>query len=87
MVKFRAREIIARYLIASLIQTWHPVWMFKTNKRLSKENLELETKLKEMESKMLTIRVQYILMRADRNRLKEELGEKNGKRRDQEGQS
>ena len=60
--------------------------MFKTNKRLSKENLELETKLKEMESKMLTIRVQYILMRADRNRLKEELGEKNGKRRDQEGQ-
>ena len=61
--------------------------MFKPNKRLSKENLELETKLKEMESKMLTIRVQYILMRADRNRLKEELGEKNGKRRDQEGQS
>ena len=61
--------------------------MFKTNKRLSKENLELETKLKEMESKMLAIRVQYILMRADRNRLKEELGEKNGKRRDQEGQS
>ena len=59
--------------------------MFKTNKRLSKENLELETKLKEMESKMLAIRVQYILMRADRNRLKEELGEKNGKRRDQEG--
>lgn len=42
-----------------------------------KQILELEAKLKETESKMLAIRVQYILMRADRNRLKEELSEKN----------
>jgi len=51
--------------------------MFKTSKKLKKQILELEAKLKETESKMLAIRVQYILMRADRNRLKEELSEKN----------
>ena len=61
--------------------------MFKTKKQLIKKNLELEKRVHEMESKMLAIRVQYILMRADRNRLKEEISEKNGKGRDQEGQS
>jgi len=60
--------------------------MFKTNKKLSKKVSELETKNTELESKLLAIRVQYILMKADRNRLKEELREENGKRRDQEGQ-
>lgn len=51
--------------------------MFKTKKQLIEKNLELEKRVHEMESKMLAIRVQYILMRADRNRLKEELSEKN----------
>jgi hypothetical protein len=61
--------------------------MFKSRKKLIKENLELTEKLRDIESKLLAIRVQYILMRADRNRLKEEISEKNGKGRDQEGQS
>jgi hypothetical protein len=60
--------------------------MFKSRKKLIENISELEKKLKETESKMLAVRVQYILMRADRNRLKEELSEENGKRRDQEGQ-
>jgi hypothetical protein len=51
--------------------------MFWTSKKINKKISDLETKLKETESKLLAIRVQYILMRADRNRLKEELGEKN----------
>lgn len=51
--------------------------MFKSKKNLIKKVSDLEIKLKETESKLLAIRVQYILMRADRNRLKEELGEKN----------
>lgn len=59
--------------------------MFKTNKKLSKKVSELETKITELESKLLAIRVQYILMKADRNRLKEELREKNRERGDQEG--
>ena len=59
--------------------------MFKTNKKLSKRVSELETKNTELESKLLAIRVQYILMKADRNRLKEELREKNRERGDQEG--
>ena len=57
--------------------------MFKSRKKLIENISELEKKLKETESKMLAVRVQYILMRADRNRLKEEISEENRKRRDQ----
>lgn len=57
--------------------------MFKSKKKLIKDIQELEKKLRESESKTLAIRVQYILMRAERNRLKEEIGEENRKRRDQ----
>ena len=61
--------------------------MFRSRKKLIKDISEMERKLRETESKMLAIRVQYILMKADRNRLKEELNEKNREGRDQEGQS
>jgi hypothetical protein len=47
--------------------------MFKSRKNLIKKVTDLEIKLKETEGKLLAIRVQYILMRADRNRLKEKL--------------
>ena len=57
--------------------------MFRSRKKLIKNIQELEKKLRESESKTLAIRVQYILMRAERNRLKEEIGEENRKRRDQ----
>jgi hypothetical protein len=57
--------------------------MFRSRRKLIKDISELEKKLRETESKMLAIRVQYILIRADRNRLKEELSEENRKRRDQ----
>jgi uncharacterized protein YeeX (DUF496 family) len=57
--------------------------MFRTKKKLINDIQELEKKLRESESKTLAIRVQYILMRAERNRLKEEIGEENRKRRDQ----
>jgi hypothetical protein len=57
--------------------------MFRSRRKLIKDINELEKKLSETESKMLAIRVQYILIRADRNRLKEELSEENRKRRDQ----
>ena len=57
--------------------------MFKKRKKLIKNIQQLEKKLRESESKTLAIRVQYILMRAERNRLKEEIGEENRKRRDQ----
>lgn len=56
--------------------------MFRSRKKLIKNIQELERKLKETESKLLAIRVQYILMRADRNRLKEEIGEEDRERRD-----
>ena len=57
--------------------------MFRSKKKLINDIQELEKKLRESESKTLAIRVQYILMRAERNRLKEEIGEENRKRRDQ----
>jgi hypothetical protein len=57
--------------------------MFRSRKKLIKNIQELEKKLRESESKTLAIRVQYILMRAERNRLKEENSEENRKRRDQ----
>ena len=57
--------------------------MFRSRRKLIKDISELEKKLRETESKMLAIRVQYILVRADRNRLKEELGEENRKGREQ----
>jgi hypothetical protein len=57
--------------------------MFRSRKKLIKNIQELERKIGETESKMLAIRVQYILMRAERNRLKEEISEENRKRRDQ----
>jgi hypothetical protein len=57
--------------------------MFRSKKKLIKDIQELEKKLRESESKTLAIRVQYILMRAERNRLKEEISEENRKRRDQ----
>ena len=57
--------------------------MFRSRRKLIKDISELEKKLSETESKMLAIRVQYILVRADRNRLKEELGEENRKGRNQ----
>jgi hypothetical protein len=57
--------------------------MLRSRRKLIKDISELEKKLRETESKMLAIRVQYILIRADRNRLKEELSEENRKRRDQ----
>jgi hypothetical protein len=57
--------------------------MFRSRKKLIKNIQELEKKLRESESKTLAIRVQYILMRAERNRLKEEISEENRKRRDQ----
>jgi hypothetical protein len=57
--------------------------MFRSRRKLIKDISELEKKLRQTESKMLAIRVQYILIRADRNRLKEELSEENRKRRDQ----
>lgn len=57
--------------------------MFRSKKKLIKDIQELEKKLRESESKTLAIRVQYILMRAERNRLKEENSEENRKRRDQ----
>lgn len=57
--------------------------MFRSRKKLIKDIQELEKKLRESESKTLAIRVQYILMRAERNRLKEEISEENRKRRDQ----
>jgi len=57
--------------------------MFRSRKKLIKDIQELEKKIRESESKTLAIRVQYILMRAERNRLKEELSEENRKRRDQ----
>jgi hypothetical protein len=56
--------------------------MVPSKKKLIKEVSRLEKKLRESESKLLAIRVQYILVRADRNRLKEELGEKNREGRD-----
>lgn len=56
--------------------------MVVSKKKLIKDVSRLEKKLRETESKLLAIRVQYILMRADRNRLKEELGEKNREGRD-----
>ena len=56
--------------------------MVTSKKKLIKEVSRLEKKLRETESKLLAIRVQYILVRADRNRLKEELGEKNREGRD-----
>jgi uncharacterized protein YeeX (DUF496 family) len=57
--------------------------MFRSKKKLIKDIQELEKKLWEYESKTLAICLQYILMRADRNRLKEEISEENRKRRDQ----
>jgi uncharacterized protein YeeX (DUF496 family) len=57
--------------------------MFRSRKKLIKNIQELEKKIRESESKTLAIRVQYILMRAERNRLKEEISEENRKRRDQ----
>jgi hypothetical protein len=57
--------------------------MVVSKKKLIKDVSRLEKKLRETESKLLAIRVQYILMRADRNRLKEELGEENREGRDQ----
>ena len=57
--------------------------MAVSKKKLIKDVSRLEKKLRETESKLLAIRVQYILMRADRNRLKEELGEENREGRDQ----
>jgi uncharacterized protein YeeX (DUF496 family) len=57
--------------------------MFRSRKKLIKDIQELEKKIRESESKTLAIRVQYILMRAERNRLKEEISEENRKRRDQ----
>jgi hypothetical protein len=57
--------------------------MVTSKKKLIKEVSRLEKKLRETESKLLAIRVQYILIRADRNRLKEELGEENREGRDQ----
>jgi uncharacterized protein YeeX (DUF496 family) len=57
--------------------------MFRSRKKLIKDIQELEKKIRESESKTLDIRVQYILMRAERNRLKEEISEENRKRRDQ----
>jgi hypothetical protein len=57
--------------------------MFRSRKKLIKNIQELERKIGETESKMIAIRVQYILMRAERNRLKEEISEENRKRRDQ----
>jgi hypothetical protein len=57
--------------------------MFRSRRKLIKDISELEKKLRETESKMLAIRVQYTLVKADRNRLKEELGEENRKGRDQ----
>lgn len=57
--------------------------MFRSRKKLIKDIQELEKKLRESESKTLAIRVQYILVRAERNRLKEEISEENRKRRDQ----
>lgn len=56
--------------------------MVTSKKKLIKEVSRLEKKLRETESKLLAIRVQYILIRADRNRLKEELGEENREGRD-----
>lgn len=56
--------------------------MVPSKKKLIKEVSRLEKKLRETESKLLAIRVQYILIRADRNRLKEELGEENREGRD-----
>ena len=56
--------------------------MVTSKKKLIKEVSRLEKKLRETESKLLAIRVQYILMRAERNRLKEELGEENREGRD-----
>ena len=56
--------------------------MVTSRKKLIKEVFRLEKKLRETESKLLAIRVQYILIRADRNRLKEELGEENREGRD-----
>jgi hypothetical protein len=56
--------------------------MVVSKKKLIKDVSRLEKKLRETESKLLAIRVQYILVRADRNRLKEELGEKNREGRD-----
>jgi hypothetical protein len=57
--------------------------MLRSRRKLIKDISELEKKLRETESKMLAIRVQYTLVKADRNRLKEELSEENRKRRDQ----
>jgi hypothetical protein len=57
--------------------------MVVSKKKLIKDVSRLEKKLRETESKLLAIRVQYILIRADRNRLKEELGEENREGRDQ----
>ena len=57
--------------------------MVRSRKKLIKDIQELEKKIRESESKTLAIRVQYILMRAERNRLKEEISEENRKRRDQ----
>ena len=57
--------------------------MVISKKKLIKDVARLEKKLRETESKLLAIRVQYILMRAERNRLKEEISEENRKRRDQ----
>jgi hypothetical protein len=57
--------------------------MFRSKKKLIKDISGLEKKLRDTESKLLAIRVQYILMRADRNRLKEEINEEDRERRNQ----
>ena len=60
--------------------------MFKKRARLTKEVYDLKRRVEEAETRLLSLRVQYILLKTDRDRLKELISEENRKGRDKEGQ-
>lgn len=51
--------------------------MFKKKMDYAKEINDLKKRIEENESRLAILRVQYILMKSDRDRLKELIGEKN----------
>lgn len=60
--------------------------MFKKRAKLTKEVYDLKRRVEEAETRLLSLRVQYILLKTDRDRLKELIGEENREGRDQERQ-
>lgn len=60
--------------------------MFKKRAKLTKEVYDLKRRVEEAETRLLSLRVQYILLKTDRDRLKELISEENREGRDQERQ-